>query len=459
MTQVFISYSRKDSSFINQLVADLQKAGLDVWYDVSHIAGGARWRSEIENALRSSQYVIVVLSPDSIVSEWVEREFLFSSNLRRKIIPVMYRACEIPLNYVDLNYIDLQGENYGRNFRQLLKALQVDSTPSALPASAARPPSFKWKPQYLALMGGGAVLAAVLLGSFLMRGLFAPETAPTAPVISPTPSAEETQVSIALTEPPAGASEIPDPSDIPMVFIPAGEFTMGSDNIDEPLAECQSYYTGCDESWFIEEQPAHTVYLDDYYIDVYEVTNTLYADCVNAGVCEPPTDAGSATRDDYYGNAEFEHYPVIFVDWNMAKTYCEWREARLPTEAEWEKAARGADERIYPWGDELDPAALNYNQEFGDTVEAGNYDDGTSPYGLYDMAGNVWEWVADYYSSTYYQDSPSSNPLGPESGQGHVLRGGSWYDPAFLIRASSRLKEPDPVGNNIGFRCARDPDR
>ena len=115
MTQVFISYSRKDISFIETLVADLKNAGLDVWYDVSHIAGGARWRSEIENALRNSQYVLVVLSPDSIVSEWVEREFLFSSNLRRKIIPVMYRFCELPLNYVDLNYIDMQGNNYGRN--------------------------------------------------------------------------------------------------------------------------------------------------------------------------------------------------------------------------------------------------------------------------------------------------------------------------------------------------------
>jgi formylglycine-generating enzyme required for sulfatase activity len=454
MTQVFISYSRKDLSFINTLVADLKNAGLDVWYDVSHIAGGARWRSEIENALRNSQYVIVVLSPDSIASEWVEREFLFSSNLRRKIIPVMYRFCELPLNYVDLNYIDMQGNNYGRNFHQLLKALQVDPTASVLPASVARSPSFKWKPQYLALAGGVAVLTTVLLGSFLMRDLFAPEAAPTAQVTAPALSAEETQVPV--TEPPTEASQIRDPSDIPMVLVPAGEFTMGSDNIDEALAECQSYYTGCDESWFIEEQSAHTVYLDDYYIDLYEVTNVLYADCVNTGVCEPPTYTGSATRDDYYGNSEFEHYPVIFVDWKMAKTYCEWREARLPTEAEWEKAARGADARTYAWGDKLDPAALNYNEEIGDTVEAGNYDGGTSPYGLYDMAGNVWEWVADYYSSTYYQDSPSSNPLGPESGQEHVLRGGSWYDPSFLIRATSRLKAPDPVGNNFGFRCARD---
>src|SRR6185436_8672478 len=105
MAQVFISYSRKDLSFVDKLAADLKNAGVDVWYDVSGIGGGSRWRSEIENALRSSQYVIVVLSPDAVTSEWVEREILFSSNLKRKIIPLMYRLCELPLNYVNLNYI------------------------------------------------------------------------------------------------------------------------------------------------------------------------------------------------------------------------------------------------------------------------------------------------------------------------------------------------------------------
>ena len=128
MAQIFISYSRKDISFVEQLVADLKGAGFDVWYDVSGISGGSRWRSEIENAIRNSQYIIVVLSPDSVASEWVEREFLFSSNLKRKIIPLMYRSCELPLNYLDLNYIDVQGENYKRKFADILRALAVDPT-------------------------------------------------------------------------------------------------------------------------------------------------------------------------------------------------------------------------------------------------------------------------------------------------------------------------------------------
>ena len=125
MDQVFISYSRKDLTFVEQLTLDLKGAGLEVWYDLSRLEGGERWRTEIQNAIKSSQYVIIVLSPDSIESVWVEREFIFSSNLKRKIIPLLYRQCELPLNYLDLNFIDVQGENYQRNFDKILKALSV----------------------------------------------------------------------------------------------------------------------------------------------------------------------------------------------------------------------------------------------------------------------------------------------------------------------------------------------
>lgn len=123
MSQVFISYSRKDLSFVKQLAADLEKAGLDVWFDLSDLDGGSRWRIEIEKAIKSSQYVIVVLSPHSIASEWVDREFLFSSKHKRKIIPLMYRECDLTLNYLNLNYIDVQGQNYQMNFNEILAAL------------------------------------------------------------------------------------------------------------------------------------------------------------------------------------------------------------------------------------------------------------------------------------------------------------------------------------------------
>jgi formylglycine-generating enzyme required for sulfatase activity len=230
---------------------------------------------------------------------------------------------------------------------------------------------------------------------------------------------------------------------------------MGS-NADDGLAECQKYSSNCDRSWYEDEEPPHTVSLEAYYIDIYEVTNALYAVCVDDGSCQPPTNFGTDTRPSYYGNPEFDYYPVIYVDWGMANTFCDWRDARLPTEAEWEKAARGTDGHKYPWGDEVDESHANYNNSIGDTAEAGDYDSGISPYGVYDMAGNVWEWVADYYSDTYYRNSPFENPLGPDSGTEHVLRGGSWYDTADLIRTTVRLKEPNPVDNNFGFRCARD---
>ena len=226
-----------------------------------------------------------------------------------------------------------------------------------------------------------------------------------------------------------------------MVLVEAGNFSMGSGTGDP------------------DEKPVHSVYLDTYYIDKYEVTNALYKACVDARVCNPPINSGSFTRNSYYGNSLYNDYPVVYVNWNMAKAYCEWRGARLPTEAQWEKAARGADARTYPWGKGVNCQKANYqgrdNGCAGGTSKVGSYVNGVSPYGVYDMAGNVWEWVADWYSETYYQNSPSSNPFGPDLGQSRVLRGGSWNRSENDSRASNRLKYgPDYNNFDIGFRCA-----
>jgi formylglycine-generating enzyme required for sulfatase activity len=198
--------------------------------------------------------------------------------------------------------------------------------------------------------------------------------------------------------------------------------------------------------------------LDDYYIDKYEVTNARYQACVDAGVCQPPREMSSATRSNYYGNSDFDDYPVIYVDWDMAVVYCEWRGAQLPTEAQWEKAARGTDGRSYPWGEGIDAILANYNYNIGDTTAVGNYEDGVSPYGLYDMTGNVWEWVADWYSGTYYQTSPSANPTGPASGQFRGLRGGSWLNEEEFVHTFTRgwnqLEYFQYV--DFGFRCAKE---
>ena len=228
-----------------------------------------------------------------------------------------------------------------------------------------------------------------------------------------------------------------------MVLVSAGNFIMGSDKGDA------------------DEIPIHSVYLDSYYIDKFEVTNALYQACVNTGACKPPVHADSFTRNSYYGNSQYADYPVVYVDWNMAKAYCEWRGAHLPTEAQWEKAARGTDARTYPWGEDVNCQKANYhsgdNSCPGGTSKAGSYESGKSPYGVYDMAGNVWEWVADWYSATYYKGPVSSNPLGPDNGQAHVLRGGSWSDDAPDIRSANRLRyAPNYINFNTGFRCASD---
>jgi serine/threonine protein kinase len=228
------------------------------------------------------------------------------------------------------------------------------------------------------------------------------------------------------------------PSDgMPMVYVPEGDFTMGSNKS-------------------LNEQPIHTVYLDAFWIDQTEVTNAMYALCVSVGVCQPPSDNSSSTRSTYYGNSQYADYPVVYVNWNDADTYCQWAGARLPTEAEWEKAARGTDGRTYPWGEEFDCQKANhYRCVRNDTSQVGSYESGKSPYGAYDMAGNVWEWVADWYSDAYYSSSPTNNPTGPISGEYRVLRGGSWRDLYNELRSAYRYKY-DPTFSylSFGFRCA-----
>ncbi len=231
-----------------------------------------------------------------------------------------------------------------------------------------------------------------------------------------------------------------------MVYVPKGKFTMGSNDLDD------------------EEKPVRVVDLNAYWIDKYEVSNAQYAMCVAVGECTIPNSSRSSTHPDYYGIDEFNNYPVIHVSWHQASAYCAWVGGRLPTEAEWEKAARGPNGSKYPWGNERPHCGLaNYNQGSyenpdycvgdGDTSPVGSYPDGASGYGALDMAGNVWEWVYDWYGP--YDENDLDNPTGSTAEElSHVLRGGSWRSNYRGIHSAIRYKDnPDVTSSQFGFRC------
>lgn len=228
-----------------------------------------------------------------------------------------------------------------------------------------------------------------------------------------------------------------------LVLVPAGEFLMGSDPGSDP------YFYGA-------EGPPHPVYLDDYWIYRTEVTNAQYAKCVEVKQCPRPTYNKSDTREEYFGNPQYGDFPVVYVTWKMASAYCRWAGGRLPTEAEWEKAARGTDGRIFAWGNNPpNPSLVNYRSR--DTVEVGSFPAGASPYGAYDMSGNVIEWVFDYFLANYYQSSPYENPRGPASGGTRVYRSGSYHNTEDAIRVVMRgSRKESHSGPDIGFRCVVD---
>ena len=228
-----------------------------------------------------------------------------------------------------------------------------------------------------------------------------------------------------------------------MVKIPAGEFWMGSDDVES------------------DEQPRRQVNLDAYWIDKVEVTVEGYGQCVREGKCSAP----KSTKEDGAYNWEASgrgKHPINGVDWAQAVAYCEWAGKRLPSEAQWEKAARGTDGRTYPWGEEEASCERAVMDEGGNgcgtggTMEVGSKKGGASPYGVEDMAGNVWEWVQDWYDTDYYASAPSKNPVNLESGFERILRGGSWGNDPSTPRAANRgYDAPSSADSFTGFRCAR----
>ncbi|MHC1783623.1 MAG: formylglycine-generating enzyme family protein [Anaerolineaceae bacterium] len=237
-------------------------------------------------------------------------------------------------------------------------------------------------------------------------------------------------------EPTNVSTRISDIDGMEMVFVSAGDFLMGS---QEGVGNA-------------DEHPQHTVYLDAFWIDKTEVTNNMYEKCVAAGACSEPKDKSSNTRNPYYGNPVYADFPVIYVDWNQAQAYCAWTGRTLPSEAQWEKAARGTDGRSYPWGNqEPDSNLANYNDNIGDPTEAGSYPAGASPYGALDMAGNVWEWTANWLDVYPGGDLQASEYFGTIY---RTLRGAAWYLNADEIRSAFRAGfYQSGLSKDLGFRC------
>jgi eukaryotic-like serine/threonine-protein kinase len=235
--------------------------------------------------------------------------------------------------------------------------------------------------------------------------------------------------------------------------VPAGEFWMGSLEGDSEAYD--------------DEKPRHRVFVDAFWIDRTEVTNAQYRQCVEAGVCSPPGQVSSTTRESYYGNPEYDDYPVVHISWDQARAYAGWVGGRLPTEAEWEYACRGPGESTYPWGnDSPDEALLNYGDNVGDTTEAGSYPEGKSWCGALDMGGNVGEWTRSLWGQGYsepefkYPYDPADGREDESAGQDvvRVLRGGALLDDARYVRCAVRHRNlPDVWLGYLGMRIVLGP--
>lgn len=737
MTQVFISYSRRDIAFVERLAKDITSAGFNVWYDVSNLKVGTNWGKEIQVALSKSQALIVVLSPHSLESRWVEREYIYAENHHLNIIPILYKPCELPLWTLDLQHIDMTTGQYKKHLEEVIsvlgtpelgqvKELSENKLQRTQPAPS-QPMSQKTGPAKLPLkteplektfenLGADGelptwisavpsksnkvklnpkrkektrlwllittfILLVIVAGGFVGQRLgwfsFSPEptntvgsvqkdtTVPTVrantqeslatPVIDFSPSnwqeaksfadpirawisthqpdfeddlsnpreywdsfmnfngrnvvmsqkliensfqlttvtqselwirlsdayftepmhkvmsndfvfqfdiwsfpQENAQVQVGITgddlhlwsvfnnlgglkvdlvqsgsgnlisdlgnnekvflspgewhtiqfiafdndlaiyldqfpayykkdidfremigieilivlyegstlkldnfqlwnlrgktiisEPVPGTfwtpTRISTRDGMELVYIPAGSFRMGSDTL----------VNGNEDSHYA---PAHDVTLSAFWIDSHEVNNGQYHQCVLNGSCSPPKLTSSLTRESYYGNKEFDDYPVVNVDWSMAKTYCEWAGRRLPTEAEWEMAAHDGEILLYPWGNNYSNDNGNFRGTNGDTTPVKMYESGRSYYGVYDMAGNIWEWVQDYYVENYYSNSPEVDPQGPLLGnasEDRIMRGGCFMDSGDWANAITRMpNKPEWFEWSTGFRCA-----
>ena len=529
LKQVFISHAHQDAEFAHKLANDLRQNGWRVWIAPDSIRPGEKWAEAIERGLSESDVFAVALTPAAVQSRWVRDETFVAIELEKKgrmrFVPLAVEPCDVPNLWSTYQRIPFQG-NYGSGLTALFDALEPERrarreremqetvqpiAPQPLPQPentfkpqiAHEPRPLLWGripvPKWTLLAAGVAFLVVALLvcciGYYAIANNAAssaatqtavaaarrptptspPSPVPQTPTLTrspaplptgtftsaPSPTATRTPTLMPSPTPTLGigSTRVSEKDGMVMVYVPAGEFLMGSADadIDAILAGCKD----CRRDWYTNEQPQHKVYLDAFWIDQTEVTNTQYKKCVQAATC---LDSKYANDSRYNG----DNQPIGGVDWYNAKAYCEWAGRQLPTEAQWEKAARGTDGRIYPWGDQTATCEYAVMYLMGDSIGAGcgkggfpwavrSKPKGVSPYGALDMAGNVYEWTADWYDEKYYGSSPPTNPTGPTSGQRRAMRSGNYKDIAEVMRAARRFgNNPQSGGEDYyGFRCSR----
>jgi len=431
--KVFLCHAHADRDPVRALYTRLTNNGVDAWLDKEKLLPGQDWELEIKKAVREADVVVVCLSKQFNQRGFRQKEVRLALDTAMEmpegeifIIPARLEECDNLESLRKWHWVDLFEEN---GYEMLMRALR--SRANNIGATLQIKKGFTPKPSKIFRLPKFFIRKIIGVTGFIVLAI---TLIFNLPLVFDTPLNESTSTkdtSITVTSTPLPA-EITDTKGITMRLVPAGEFDMGS-------------YSGDPD-----EQPVHQVYLDAFYMDIYEVTNAAYKTCVETGECIPPKEIKSYTRSNYYGDPQFNDYPVIYVDWDQSKKYCEWRGGDLPTEAQWEKAARGVDRRTYPWGERIDARLANYGLHMMDTTKVDLYRDGKSPYGIYNMAGNVWEWTLDWY------DAYPENFIGNSNyGNTHrVLRGGSWSYSENSQRTSYRF-EMIPTENkfNIGFRC------
>ena len=433
--KAFLCYTLSDRESVQLIYEGIKSKGIDAWFDVENLVAGQRWDIEISKAIYESEIILVFLSNKSVTKEgYVQKEIkkaldITNKGLKKDIILILLEDCKIPYRLKDYYAIKYyQDKNFELLIKTVVKYVQgvdeVEGFGDGFRKKLIIGSSFN-KLIYLFFL---IMFLLLIVGWFTLK-----KKRDVVAIASPFTQVAPQLTSGLNTLKPEEYAYI-DKYGVSMKLVPSGEFIMGR-NLDLP-----------------DVAPAHIVFLDAYYIDTYETTLDLYSKCVQDGGCS------SGFLEDTRGK-DF-NFPVSSSTWNMAEEYCLWRGGNLPTEAQWEKAARGIDERIYPWGEGFNCSYANISTDssvcVAGPVVVGSYELGKSPYGVYDLIGNVREWIRDWYGD--YLETQYENPLGPISGNSKVIRGGNWYSSINYVTAYNRdfYFAGNTIASGTGFRCVID---